>query len=160
MRQDGRDSQAGGTMEMEWRFRPRPCKGRKRRPGDARQQQGVEPGNVPHISRLMALAIKFDGQIRNGAVTDYASLARLGFVTPARISQIMALLNLAPDIQEEILFLPRTVKGRDPVTERDVRPITAVPHWNRQRKMWASLTRKQLARISHHSPGCQVVFLL
>jgi len=35
-------------------------------------------------------------------------------VTRARITQIMKLLNLAPDIQEEILFLPRTVKGRDP----------------------------------------------
>ena len=139
MRQDGRDSQAGGTVQMEWRFRPRPCKGRKRRLDGAPQQQGVEPGNVPRISRLMALAIKFDGQIRDGAVTDYASLAQLGFVTRARISQIMALLNLAPDIQEEILFLPRTLNGRDPITERDLRPITAVPHWNRQRRMWRGL---------------------
>ena len=139
MRQDGRDSQAGGTVQVEWRFRPRPCKGRKRRPDGAPQQQGVEPGNVPRISRLMALALKFDAQIRDGAVTDYASLAQLGFVTRARISQIMALLNLASDIQEEILFLPRTVKGRDPITERDVRPITAVPHWNRQRRMWRGL---------------------
>ena len=86
MRQDGRDSQAGGTVQMEWRFRPRPCKGRKRRLDDTPQQQDVEPGNVPRISRLMALAIKFDGQIRDGAVTDYASLARLGEVN--RIDQV------------------------------------------------------------------------
>ena len=146
MREDGRGRQTGGTVQMEWRFRPRPCKGRKRRLDGAAQQQDVEPGNVPRISRLMALALKFDAQIRDGAVTDYASLAQLGFVTRARISQIMALLNLAPDIQEEILFLPRTLNGRDPITERDLRPITAVPHWNRQRKMWRKLVSKR-----HHN---------
>jgi hypothetical protein len=91
----------------------------------------------------MALAIKFDGIVRRGEVRDYADLARLGYVTRARITQIMNLLNLAPDIQEEILFLPRTVKGRDPIRERDVRPIAAVPHWNRQRKMWAQLLRQR-----------------
>jgi len=87
----------------------------------------------------MALAIKFDGLVRGGEVRDYADIARLGYVTRARITQIMNLLNLAPDIQEGILFLPRTVKGRDPIRERDVRPIAAVPHWHRQRKMWKKL---------------------
>lgn len=51
-----------------------------------------------------------------------AGLARLGHVTRARVTQIMNLLNLAPDIQEEILFLPRTLKGRDPIRERHLRP--------------------------------------
>ena len=47
--------------------------------------------------------------------------------------------GLAPDIQEAVLFLPRTLKGRDPVTERDVRPIASVPHWHRQPKLWREL---------------------
>jgi len=51
----------------------------------------------------------------------------------------MNLLNLAPAIQEVLLFLPRTLKGRDPIRERDVRPIARVPHWSRQRGMWAQL---------------------
>lgn len=67
---------------------------------------------------------------------DYADLARLGYVTRARITQIMNLLNLAPDIQEAILFLPNTTKGRDPILERDLRSVAAVAHWHRQRKMW------------------------
>jgi hypothetical protein len=96
----------------------------------------------------MALAIKFDGIVRRGEVRDYADLARLGYVTRARITQIMNLLNLAPDIQEEILFLPRTVKGRDPIRERDVRPIAAVPHWNRQRKMWKALLKERMPKLS------------
>jgi hypothetical protein len=65
-----------------------------------------------------------------------ADLARLGYVSRARITQIMNLLNLAPDIQENILFLPKTTKGRDPIREKDLRPIAAIPYWHRQRKMW------------------------
>lgn len=93
-------------------------------------------GSIPRISRLMALAIRMDLLVQSGEVADYADLARLGHVTRARITQIMNFLNLAPDIQEEILFLPRTEKGRDPIRERQIRPITAVLDWRKQRKMW------------------------
>jgi len=84
----------------------------------------------------MALAIHFDRLIRQGAVRDYADLARLGGVSRARISQIMDLLNLAPDIQNEILFLPRAT-GRDAVTERCLRATVAVKDWGEQRAMWS-----------------------
>jgi hypothetical protein len=86
----------------------------------------------------MALAIKFDGLVRSGSIRDYADLARFGHVTRARVTQIMNLLNLSPDIQEAILFLPRTVKGKDPVTERMVRPIAAIADWSEQRAIWSS----------------------
>ncbi len=36
-----------------------------------------QPGRVPRVARLMALAIRFDEHIRAGVVTDYAELARL-----------------------------------------------------------------------------------
>ena len=65
----------------------------------------------------MALAIHFDGLIRQGVVCDYADLARLGGVSRARITQIMNLLNLPPWKQEELLFL----EGGAGVTERGVR---------------------------------------
>ena len=87
----------------------------------------------------MALAIKFQQLIDDGVVADQAELARLGHVTRARLSQIMNLLNLAPDIQESILFLPLTEEGRDAVGERDVRPIVGEVDWGRQRRMWAAL---------------------
>lgn len=80
-------------------------------------RQHNEPGNTPRITRLMALAIKFDQLLREGTVRDYADLARLGHVTRARMTQIMGLLNLAVDIQEEILNLPKTIKGRRLQTE-------------------------------------------
>ena len=93
-------------------------------------------GRVPRVTKLMALAIRLDGLIRDGVVTDQAELARLGHVTRARLTQIMNLLGLAPDIQEEILFLPATGQGRDVVTEKRLRPIAAVPDWRKQRRMW------------------------
>ena len=103
----------------------------------------VMPGNVPRASRLMALAIRLEKLVNDGAVRDYADIARLGQVSWARITQIMNLLHLAPEIQETLLFLPHTVKGRDRIHERDLRPIAAIPDWNRQRELWAALTTIQ-----------------
>jgi hypothetical protein len=105
----------------------------------------VLSGNVPRVSRLMALAIRFDRLIKAGEIRDQAEIARLGQVTRARVTQIMNLLLLAPDIQEEILFLPRTQHGRDPIREIMVRPIAAVPGWREQRRMWQRLLLDQQA---------------
>ena len=123
------------TLDLEWTL-PSPPKA-----VEAQDEPAVEPGNVPRVSRLMALAIKFDDLICRGEVEDYATLARIGHVTRARITQIMALLNLAPDIQEAVLLLPRTTKGSDSITERDLRPLASLPHWDDQRLAWGQLRR-------------------
>ncbi|TWT40204.1 hypothetical protein KOR42_49460 [Thalassoglobus neptunius] len=119
---------------------------RGRRRQDSRDQPDVPSGRIPRISRLMALAIKFDGLITTGIITDRSELARLAHVTQPRMTQIMNLLNLAPDIQEELLFLPRVTSGRDPVHERMLRPLTAQASWKKQRKMWLGImTNCQIA---------------
>jgi len=114
---------------------------RELRPGEA--APAVPAGRVPRVSRLMALAIRFDQLIRDGVVSDQAELARLGHVTRARLTQITNLLGLAPDIQEALLFLPRTENGRDPISERELRPIAATPSWNKQRQMWQAIHAPQ-----------------
>jgi hypothetical protein len=96
-------------------------------------------GRVPWISKFMALAIRFDGLIRDGVVTDQAELARLGHVSRARVTQIMNLLQLAPDIQEELLFLPRTQQGRDQIQERSLRSIAITADWRKQRQRWKAI---------------------
>ena len=96
-------------------------------------------GRVPRVARLMALALKFEGLVRSGAVTDYAELARLGHVTRARLTQIMNLTLLAPDIQEALLFLPRVEQGRDPLVLRDLQTMAVTLDWHKQRKAWAGL---------------------
>jgi Resolvase, N terminal domain len=75
----------------------------------------VAPGRVPRVSRLLALALRLDRLVRAGEIADYATLARLGYVSRARVSQILQLLLLAPDIQETLLLLPCTERGRDPI---------------------------------------------
>src|SRR6266853_535809 len=62
-----------------------------------------------------------------------------GRVTRPRVSQILTLVHLAPDIQEAILFLPRTQRGRDPVILSDVIPIAMELDWKRQRRAWRRL---------------------
>ncbi len=61
-------------------------------------------GAPPRIARLLALAHKLEGLVQSGAVTGYAELAGLGPISPARLTQIMVLLHLAPSIQEYVLF--------------------------------------------------------
>jgi hypothetical protein len=100
-------------------------------------------GRVPRVARLMALAIRFDRLIREGTVADYAELARLGRVTRARISQIMSLLNLASDIQEELLNLPRVLDGRDRLVLRHLLPITACIEWKVQRQLFDELMNEK-----------------
>src|SRR6202049_490318 len=91
------------------------CTGPKKRRLGTGAASAVAPGRVPRVARLLALAHKLDGLLRQGTVANGAALARLGHVSRSRITQIMNLLYLAPDIQEFILFLPLTVRGRDPV---------------------------------------------
>jgi hypothetical protein len=91
----------------------------------------------------MALALRFDQLVREGAVASYAELARLGHVTPARVSQVMNLLCLAPDIQEQILFLPRTEQGRDPVILHQLQPIAQTLDWKKQRRLWYDLVARR-----------------
>lgn len=64
------------------------------RAGGAPAVAAVPVGRVPRVARLMALAIHFEELVRSGAVADYATLARLGHVTRARMTQIMNLLSL------------------------------------------------------------------
>ncbi len=98
-----------------------------------------KPGRIPRATRLMALAIRMEGLIERGAVTTQAELAVVGHVTRARVTQILNLLHLAPDIQEALLDLPPVVQGREPISERQMRPIAAEIDWGVQRAMWAEL---------------------
>lgn len=130
---------SGLTIECKVHF-ARAQHGRKRLVvGDAPAPVAAPVGRIPHVSRLMALAIRIEHLIANGEIRDYTEAAALGHVTRARMTQIMNLLCLAPNIQEALLFLQPVDSGRDPLTEWMVRPIAATPEWRRQRRMWGEL---------------------
>jgi hypothetical protein len=100
-------------------------------------------GRIPRVTQVMALAIRFQRMIQDGAARDYADLARLGCLTRERMSQIMELIWLAPDIQQEILEFPPTEK-RFPISEVAVRLIAATLDWNQQRDLWRKLKLQAL----------------
>ena len=95
---------------------------------------------VPRIARYMALAIHFEDLIRQGVVTDYADLARLGHVTRARVTQIMNLRLLTPHIQEELLFLAEINKENSQFQLKAFQTIAADCNWGNQRKLRGRLS--------------------
>jgi hypothetical protein len=99
---------------------------------------------IPRIARYMALAIHFEGLIRQGVVADFADLARLGHVTRARVTQIMNLRLLAPEIQEDVLFQAGKHEKRDRLGLKELQQVAMHPSWSMQREVWFSLNRKIL----------------
>ena len=96
-------------------------------------------GKVPQITRILALAIHLDNMIRQGEAKDYADIARLSCLCRERVSQIMRLNYLAPDIQIELLYLPPVPSGRYPISETAVRKIANLLSWEDQRRGWNTL---------------------
>jgi len=118
----------------------RAAHGRRRLSAGDRPQPPAPPaGRVPRVARLMALAIRFEEQVRTGVLASYSQLAELGHVSRARVSQIVNLVNLAPDVQEALLFQPRTERGRDPIHLRLLQPIASSLDWKKQRRLWQDL---------------------
>ena len=117
------------TVERKVRFGQ--ARGRRKKVQEGSGNCVTSTGRIPRVARLTALAIRFDQLIRDGVVADQAELARVGHVSRARLTQIMNLLNLAPDIQGDLLFLAVTERGRDDITEKQLRPIAAITNWRK-----------------------------
>ena len=121
---------------------------------------GVAKGTSPSQRRVECHAspaswpwpIRFDDPIKAGGIADYSELAQLGHVTRARITQIMNLLHLAPDIQEQVLFLPPTKHGRDPIHLARLQPIATTLDWSQQRRLWAALVRNLMEHFTLEEP--------
>jgi hypothetical protein len=105
--------------------------------------EGAEPrpsrGQFPQVTRILALAIHFDDMILRGEARDYADIGRLSCLCRERVSQVMRLLYLAPDIQMELLYLPPISHSRYPISETAVRKIANLLSWCEQRREWARL---------------------
>jgi hypothetical protein len=99
-------------------------------------ESAAKRGRLPRITQVLALVLQFQEMVDRGEIRKHADLARLGCVSRERISQLMALTWLAPDIQEEILRLPQMPGGRYPVSEGTLRRIARIPLWEEQRRQW------------------------
>jgi hypothetical protein len=133
-------TKAGKTLEYSIHLRQGQRGKQHVATGEAPAQPEPHQVRIPRITRLLALAIKMDGMLQRGEVKNYAELAVLGHVSRARITQIMDLLYLAPDIQESILFLTESGHGNSAIHERDLRQLLRITAWEEQRTHWRKLS--------------------
>ena len=129
--------QQNNRVESQFQIHPAPRVRAQR--SDQPGAPAVAGGRLPRITQVLALAMQFREMIRCGDARDCADLARLGGLTRERISQIMKLLWLAPDIQMDILYLPPTPSGRFPVSEVAMRKIANRLAWPDQHEEWVKL---------------------
>jgi len=108
-------------------------------PTESKAATQASEGRIPRVSKLMALAIRYDQLLRDGVVESQSELAELLHISQPRMTQIMNLLHLSPEIQEEILFLKPVMSGRDQVTERYLRSIVQELKWGKQKTGWILL---------------------
>ena len=89
---------------------------------------------------LLGLVLGLE-QVPHGAEAVGVALAGFGqkHECRTRVTQVMNLLQLAPEILEALLFMPRTERDRDPIRERHIRPIATELDWRRQRECWGRL---------------------
>jgi hypothetical protein len=114
-------------------------RGRKKIKRTAEPAKPRPRGKIPRVARLMALALQFEEMLQKGEVSDGYELASLYKVSQPRMSQILALALLAPDIQEAILNLPVQTTGRCQVHEKRLRAVCAEVDFDRQREMWRAI---------------------
>jgi hypothetical protein len=126
------------SVDFQFSIKQRGRGAKKRIVEGASQSDESKPvlERIPRISRYMALAIHFEDLIRQGVVTDYADLARLGHVTRARVTQIMNLRLLAPEIQEELLFLDGAIPRSEACQIKWLQALATQCDWRNQRKRW------------------------
>jgi hypothetical protein len=127
---------SGNAVEIQFQLRPKSGGAEVARPEER------STGRLPQITRVLSLAIHFDEMIRRGDAKDYADIARLSCLSRERVSQIVRLNYLAPDIQVELLYLPPTPTGRYPISETAVRKIANLLSWVDQRREWAALKQR------------------
>ena len=80
---------------------------------------------TPRVVELLRKAMEWQRQLEADEVRNQAEIARLEGVTRARVTQIMALTRLEPEIREYILAMPEVV-GRVDVTEHALRSIAQI----------------------------------
>ncbi len=80
--------------------------------------------------------------IESGKGVTQADIARREGLSRARVTQIMDLLNLAPNIQEHILSMPEVIQ-RPMVTARSLRPILKFVDISKQLAAFRSLSASE-----------------
>ncbi len=118
------------SIKMKVHFAPGNHNHRVLRKG--KQPKHSKSTRLPRVTRLMALALRYERLLEQGLVKNHQELADLAGVERSQISTILRFRLLAPDIQEWLLNLPETEKSKDPIGMIELRSISATPSWEKQ----------------------------
>jgi hypothetical protein len=101
------------------------------------------------VVELLRKAIEWQALLASGEAPNQAAIARQEGITRARVTQVMGMLRLAPEIQEHVLSLPDLpaatgaaqagMARRPAITERALRPIAQMADHTAQRSAFAAL---------------------
>ena len=105
---------------------------RRRKPKPPRKPR------TPRVVELLRKALEWKALIESGEAANQADIARRERISRARVTQVMRLLRLAPEIQQHVLAIPDMVHKPE-ITEHVLRPITQIEDLNNQRMTFQEL---------------------
>ncbi len=94
------------------------------------------------LAKTLAIAHKLQGLLDSGQAKSLTEVADIIEASRPRVTQLVNLTLLAPDIQEEILFMDVSL-GRDPISEHDLRKVLQSVNWQEQRRIWERIKGKR-----------------
>jgi len=107
----------------------------------ARNRKPPKAPQTPKVVEILKTAQEWRRQLDAGGVTNQAEIARREGITRARVTQIMALTRLAPEIQDHVLSLPATAH-RSAITEKALRPIALLENLCLQNDLFHGLIQQ------------------
>ena len=90
------------------------------------RERSLKPPKPNRAAGLLKKAHAWQARIESGEVENKAAVARQEGISRARVTQVLSLLKLAPEIREHILAMP-LANGHRPLSERSLRPLIGLP---------------------------------
>ncbi len=109
----------------------------------------MKSSRLPRLTRLMALAIKYEAILDRGDVNGHQELADMAGVDRSYLSRILRLRLLSPYIQEWLTNLPENERGGNPLPWCELRKIASISSWETQ----ADQLRQRCAEFNNHNQG-------
>ncbi len=106
-----------------------------------RNRRPPKAPRTPRIVELLRKALEWQSLLKSGRVRNQAEIAKREGITRARVTQVIGLLRLAPEIQQHILSMP-DVARRPAITERALRSITQLDSPADQKAKFQELVRQ------------------
>ena len=93
---------------------------------------------TPPVVEFLRKALGWQALLASGQAKNQADIARQEGISRVRVTQVMWLLRLAPEIQQHVLAMPETSR-RSVITERALRPIAQLPDITAQKAQFQKL---------------------